>query len=82
MKYGHVFEIGELKVDMYALEFVNGVPTKFQVFINGHFEGFIYYSDKWEFELTRLASGKLNEETAQEIRNYLIELHKKSGSAF
>jgi len=59
-------------IETYAMKFVNNFPTRFQIFVNGYFEGFIFSEgDKWLIEKYSLSQQLLNEELAQEIGNYL-----------
>ncbi len=54
------------------MKLVNNIPTRFQIFVNGNFEGFIYAEgDKWLIDKYSLSQDVLNEELAQEIGKYL-----------
>ena len=66
------FIIKDFAIDAYAMNFVNNVPTRFQIFINHRLEGFMSYSDKWIVDKYSLGAGVLNEALAQEIGNYLM----------
>ena len=60
------------EIEAYAMKFVNNLPTRFQILVNGYFEGFISRgSDKWLIEKYSLSRNLLNEELVQEIGNYL-----------
>lgn len=60
------------KIDAYAIEFAGSFPSRFQIFVNGHTEGFIYpEGDNWLIDKYSLSQNVLNENLAQEVGNYL-----------
>ena len=55
-----------------SLDFVNNVPTHFQIFIDNCLKGFISYTDEWTVDKYSLGNGILDEAMAQEIGDYLM----------
>lgn len=79
MTYKHTFKINlddkNFEIDAYALDFINDIPTQFQIFVNGNLEGFIYYKDKLQLDRYSFSKGILNETLLQQIADYLISLY-------
>jgi hypothetical protein len=51
MQYKVSFVINYLNIDTHAMEFIREVPTCFQIFVKGYFEGFIYpEGPNWKVE--------------------------------
>lgn len=65
------------EVDAYAMNVVNGIPTRFQILVNNAFEGFISYTNnEWIIDKYSLSPGLLTENLVQEIGNYLMAYYE------
>jgi hypothetical protein len=76
MKYKDSFTVTiddkPYQVEVYFLEYKDGKPTRFQIFIGGSLEGFMYYHDGWKVDKLGFSKNLLNEEMINEIGNRLI----------
>jgi hypothetical protein len=71
MKYGTEFTIDNDKIKVYFLNYIDNIPTRFQIFINGNHAAFMEYTDKWNYQRDDKFP-VMNEELAEAIGNYLI----------
>ena len=63
MKYGLSFAISSgdknLNTDVYAMNFINDMATRFQIFANTRLEGFMLCTDKWTVDKYSFGTGIL-----------------------
>ena len=77
MNFKHSFSLETLHVEAYAMNFINGLPTKFQIFVNGGFEGFIFYGDdKWVVQKVAYTAGKLTDDLAQKTGERIMQIYQ------
>jgi hypothetical protein len=68
MQYKVSFVINDLNIDAHAMEFISEVPTCFQIFVKGYFEGFIYpEGHNWKVDKYGLSQGLLTEKLEVEL---------------
>jgi hypothetical protein len=80
MAYKYTFTIDtnnqKLVIDAFAMNHINNIPTRFQIFVNGNMEGFMYYKDGWQIDRYSFSKNLLDEAQVQEVGDYLQLLYE------
>lgn len=80
MSFKHTFSIGpddkKFMIDAYAMNHINNIPTRFQIFVNGYLEGFMYYKDGWQIDRYSFSKNLLGQSQVQEVGDYLQLLYE------
>jgi hypothetical protein len=80
MAYKYTFTIDtnnqKLVIDAFAMNHIKNIPTRFQIFVNGYLEGFMYYKDGWQIDRYSFSKNLLGQSQVQEVGDYLQLLYE------